>query len=117
MFLTYPKISFLLGSDRVSVDGDMVFLFNGTRYVVPCGFECDGASIPRFLWPILGHPFAHKIRRAAVLHDWLRRSNVVTVSESDTIFRIALAEKNGLVKRWVFYIGVRIGAFFGIGVY
>ena len=37
---------------------------------VPAGFKTDFASIPRLLWPVMGHP-AGKHGKAAVVHDWL----------------------------------------------
>lgn len=38
---------------------------------VPRGFVCDGASIPRPLWWIVGHPLSGGPLRAAVVHDYL----------------------------------------------
>ena len=36
---------------------------------VPAGFVTDGASIPRLLWRVLGHPFEADIIGAAVRHS------------------------------------------------
>ncbi len=41
----------------------------GVTWVAPAGSIVDGASIPRFLWSLVGSPFAGKYRRASVLHD------------------------------------------------
>jgi len=38
--------------------------------VAPEGFLTDFASIPRFAWPIIGHPTG-AYGTAAVIHDWL----------------------------------------------
>jgi len=44
---------------------------NITRRInITAGFQHDGASIPRFLWPILGTPDG-LIRSAALVHDFL----------------------------------------------
>lgn len=43
----------------------------GFRFVVPAGTRTDGASIPRFLWRICGHPLQAPRVYAALLHDWL----------------------------------------------
>lgn len=43
---------------------------DGTRYVIPRGFETDGASVPRPLW-WLYPPFGEDYQNAAVLHDYL----------------------------------------------
>ncbi len=42
---------------------------NGVVWVAPIGSQVDGASIPRYLWSIMGGPFEGKYRNASVLHD------------------------------------------------
>ena len=42
---------------------------HGEVWVAPAGSELDGASIPRYLWSIMGGPFEGKYRNASVLHD------------------------------------------------
>ena len=44
--------------------------------VVPKGSTTDGASIPRFLWRICGHPLEAPRVYAAMLHDWLYRNGL-----------------------------------------
>jgi Protein of unknown function (DUF1353) len=41
----------------------------GIVWVAPAGSQVDGASIPRYLWSIMGGPFEGKYRNASVLHD------------------------------------------------
>ena len=41
----------------------------GNVWVAPIGSVVDGASIPRYLWSIMGGPFEGKYRNASVLHD------------------------------------------------
>ena len=43
----------------------------GYRFTVPSGTRTDGASIPRFLWRLCGHPLQAPRVYAATLHDWL----------------------------------------------
>ena len=43
----------------------------GFRFTVPSGTSTDGASIPRFLWRLCGHPLQAPRVYAALLHDWL----------------------------------------------
>jgi len=38
--------------------------------VAPKGFQCDGASIPRIVWTLAGHPFGVFLLDA-IIHDWL----------------------------------------------
>ena len=42
--------------------------------VVPKGFDFNGASIPRFFWRIIGHPYMPDFQRGALLHDFIYRS-------------------------------------------
>src|SRR5437899_2968380 len=58
-------------------DGRTMTLLTELRYtdphsgiwVAPIGSVVDGASLPRYLWSIMGGPFEWKYRNASVLHD------------------------------------------------
>ena len=39
------------------------------NWTAPVGSVIDGASIPRFFWPVIGGPFEGKYRDASVIHD------------------------------------------------
>jgi len=41
----------------------------GNVWVAPIGSVVDGASIPRYLWSVMGGPFEGRYRNASVLHD------------------------------------------------
>ena len=41
----------------------------GVEWVAPVDSVVDGASIPKFAWPIVGSPFEGKYRNASVVHD------------------------------------------------
>lgn len=41
----------------------------GGQWVAPVGATVDGASIPKFLWSLIGGPFEGKYRNASVIHD------------------------------------------------
>ena len=41
----------------------------GEVWVAPIGSVVDGASIPRYLWSVMGGPFEGKYRNGSVLHD------------------------------------------------
>lgn len=80
-------------------------------YVIPAGFITDGASIPRLLWPILGHPWGRP-GKAAVLHDFLYRSGFpgMTRARADGLFLEAMAVLEiPEVRRRIIYLGVRVG--------
>ena len=55
--------------------------------VVRKGFVFDGASIPRFLWRIFGHPMEVPRVAAALAHDWLYASHIVDRKTADAIYR------------------------------
>mgnify|MGYP001041562264 CR=1 FL=1 len=59
---------------------------NGEAYEVPADFVCDGASIPRILWPLSGGPFEGKHRAAALVHDYLYRLFIGTRANADRVF-------------------------------
>ena len=82
---------------------------DGWRIEVLPGWYTDGASIPRLLrW--YADPFGGPYAAAAVLHDALYRSQLLTRVESDQVFRAAMIDAG--VRRaqaWVLWAGVRIG--------
>jgi len=59
------------------------------KYIIPKGFETDGASIPRILWSITGCPIKGKYSIAAVLHDYLysREANVSFEDANKAFYR------------------------------
>jgi len=90
-------------------------------HAVPAGFHTDGASIPRFFWRIIGHPFGPYLA-AAIVHDWycVKATEAATMKEckrirlqADVLFEEMLTWL-GLPKPKVavMYRGVRIGATF-----
>lgn len=82
---------------------------------VPRGFATDGASIPRLLWRVCGHPMEAPAVAAAVLHDHDYSAGTVPRAEADRRFRENLALCGvGRVRRWVFWLAVRL---FGGGHY
>lgn len=86
-----------------------------TCYTVPAGFSSDGASIPRLLWWLIGHPFESRFAAAAFLHDRLYGTHEVTRAEADRIFLEALRVLGAAEWRCrLMYAGVRVG---GWGAY
>jgi len=60
--------------DKPDRDMELAAGFNyldpaGKRWEAPSGSKIDGASIPPFLWTIVGPPYVGDYRRATVLHD------------------------------------------------
>ena len=98
------------GSER------LLHTFRWREVEVPAGFVFDGASAPRLFWSII--PPFKKTKKASCLHDWLCRKarNKKERLYADRVFKQAL-EEEGLnpFRVTAGYIGVRIGAFFGVG--
>ena len=62
---------------------------------IPIGFETDGASIPRFLWTLCGHPMQKPRLYAALVHDWLYEEGSKdgwTRREADMAYRAMLVQ-------------------------
>jgi len=70
----------------------------GKIYVLNKGFRTDGSSIPKFFWSFTNAPFVGKHKFAALIHDWLCHTKIVSRKEADEIFKEALVEYG--VKRF-----------------
>ena len=84
---------------------------------VPSGFIFDGASAPRIFWGII--PPFKRTKKAACIHDYLCSiaKNKGDRKKADDLFKVML-EEEGLnrTRCTLGYWGVRVGAFFGVGV-
>jgi hypothetical protein len=100
-------------------DKEMVLIdFSIKGYVVPKGFVFDGASTPRFLWPII--PPYKRTKKGACLHDYLCRIAECPSDRlaADRLFKEVLIDCGVMKHRAdLAYLGVRLGAALGIGVY
>ena len=65
---------------EIAVGGKLYFFW------IKAGFEFDGASIPRALWRLCGHPLEAPRIAAALVHDWLYRAQVLDRGIADEIF-------------------------------
>jgi len=78
-----------------------------TPYVtVPYGLVFDGASIPKFLWPVVGHPYDSDFVQAAAVHDYLYQNlGRVTIpigfcDYTPTILYVGMFKTKKLVANW-----------------
>jgi len=83
----------------------------GHKILIPGFFCIDGASIPRYLWSIIYHPFDARVILAALVHDWLYWSHQVSKEEADLIF-LDLLIANG-VNPYTAYLMYKAVAVFG----
>ena len=86
----------------------------GAREFIPAGFIWDGSSVPRLfqgLFPRHRHPIA------SCRHDYRcgKAKNKADREFADWQFRNDVNKTSWKITSEVAYMGVRIGAFFGIG--
>jgi len=80
---------------------------NGLAWVAKKGSEVDGASIPEFLWSMIGSPFSGKYREASVIHDIACDERNRTWEVSHLAFYYAMrASGVGSVRAKILYAGV-----------
>jgi hypothetical protein len=115
-------VPFLTKLDVRFVDGKNWQLLAPLRYrtaagdviAVPEGFVTDFASIPRPLRSLVGDA-AGPWAPAAVIHDWLYRTGLVSRDEADAVFHEALLDTTFCdqhvpirrTKAWAFWLAVR----------
>ena len=109
------------GTRHWIVAKDWHYTLNGEEYVIPKGFQFDGASIPKFLhtWlsPVgvllmggLVHDYAYK-------YETLKKKGkgtmgVLTQKDADVIFRDINIEQNGFhFLNYLAYWALRLGGF------
>lgn len=80
----------------------------GYKITVKAGFDFDGASIPQALWSVYGNPLSGKFRIAALIHDALYASQIVSREVADAIFLDLMKQHEvGYLKRQSMYYAVR----------
>ena len=68
---------------------DWTVVFRGEYYRVPAREATDGASIPRWLWFVCGHPLQVPRLYAALIHDYLYSGGdpEATRKDADELYR------------------------------
>ena len=82
-------------------------LSDGSLLVVMPGFQSDGASIPRFLWPAVGPRFNPRTFAAAFCHDALYASKLRSRAFADNEFRRHLSMLSFRLER-CYWLAVRV---------
>lgn len=101
---------------------DWHFTINGEQYVIPKGFQFDGASVPKFLASWLSP--VGILLMGGLIHDYLYKytrllkknkkstSDTFTQKQADQLFRDINIEQNGIhVLNWAAYLALRAGGF------
>ena len=115
-------VAWLLGTRNWEITKDWHYTIDGTDYVIPAGFQFDGASIPKFLRtffsPVgvllvggLVHDYAYKY---TTLLEKNKKNTMDKLSQkrADEIFRDININVNGFyVMNYLAYYSLRLGGF------
>lgn len=89
---------------------DFTYYINGKKYIIPAGFEWDGASVPGIFWLCIGTPHDSWFEIASLIHDWIYLTHILSRVNADEILRIALiAECVSSAKACTMWLAVRVG--------
>lgn len=110
-YIGVPKVELLPDGRLMKLDSEFGFVSaSGATWRTPPGMETDGASIPRFLWPIFGGPFEGKYRDAAIVHDWYCSVRSRPWEDTHLMFHEAMLVSGVSQQRArSLYLGVRFG--------
>lgn len=110
----------VMGVRQWEIAKDWNFEVNGQKYVIPKGFQFDGASVPKFLAMWLSP--VGILLMGGLVHDYLymfrhlmkkgkkSTSTEFTRKQADEMFRDICIEQNGIhVLNWVAYLALRVG--------
>ena len=111
----------MLGVRHWEITKDFYFSLKGEEYVIPQGFEFDGASVPKFLAMWLSPTGV--LLMGGLIHDYgykygtLLRSDRTSIGDKsqkwmDTLFRDICIEQNGFkLLNYLAYWALRVGGF------
>lgn len=74
------------GDDCWIMEEDFYLRYKNIVIHIRKGFDFDGASIPKWAWTIIGHPMQMWILLAAIPHDGIYASNLMTQEDADMMF-------------------------------
>jgi hypothetical protein len=74
------------GTDCWIFEQDFHLRIHGDVYSILETFDYDGASIPRLVWPSIGHPMGVRKQVGAQFHDGFYASNLIGRHEADDLF-------------------------------
>ena len=115
-------IMWLLSTRNWKITKDWKYRYNGNEYIIPAGFQFDGASIPKFLRTFFSPVGVLLV--GGLVHDYMykyacmKRNDkkgsllIVDQKKADQIFRDINIEVNGFYfMNYLAYWSLRIGGF------
>ena len=84
---------------------------HGVIWDAPAGSVTDGASIPRYLWSIMGGPFEGQYRNASILHDVAYEKHNRPWQDCDRMFYNAMrcSGVSGVEAKTMYYALYKFG--------
>ncbi len=109
--LAQPEIQPVPGADRtyrLMRDYLVQLPYSGRWLLVKEGFIFDGASIPRWLWSVIGQPFDPNWCGAALIHDALYAGELLSrrACDKELFHAMRRTSKIGHAKARKFFIAV-----------
>ena len=107
------------GPRNMRLDHNLVFTDRtGKRWKAPRGSFVNGATIPQYLWSVIGSPFVGNYRRASAIHDYFvgedQNPNPISpeaIKAADRMFFEACVSDGCSIEfASTLYIGVRYGS-------
>ncbi len=84
----------------------VVYEGRDSTFTVPRGYVTDFASVPRIFFWLL--PSYGAYTKAAILHDFLCETKIVSRADADGLFRRTMRELHvPLLRRWIMWAAVR----------
>jgi len=97
--------------DRAILREDWSFFIDSQEFWICTGYDFDGASIPRPVWPIIGSPFEPCLWAPALAHDWLYLTHLTDRATADeTIYQLMRQCKVASWRAHIIWGAVRSGA-------
>lgn len=84
--------------------------FDGKDFLIPAGFESDGASVPRLFWRVIFPNTDSNAASAGICHDYIYREQLPdwTRKEADRMFlAFMISHGVGVMKAYLAYFAVR----------
>jgi hypothetical protein len=107
MDIPEPIVEDIAGTDQVRLmaDYELALPTLDKRCIISQGFVYDGASIPRFAWPLVGHPLEYDNLPAATAHDALYDTQLVSREDADNVLyeRLRAAGKTWLAAQTMYW--------------
>ncbi len=107
--LVYQDIILKPVGDLYEAVQDAKYTYKKREFIVPAGFQFDGASIPRIFWRVMDTPFHPRYMPAALPHDRLYETHEFDKAWADELFyKLLLAHGVPEMKARLMWRAVRL---------